>query len=56
MTDEVRRLVGAQTDSPIRSTRRAIRAGMTTMVDDAVAKCRAGLTSVAEVLRVTTIR
>ncbi len=34
----------------------ARRSGMTTMVDDAVAKCRAGVTSTAEVLRVTTIR
>ena len=34
----------------------ARRSGMTTMVDDAVAKCRAGLTSAAEVLRVTTVR
>lgn len=34
----------------------AVRAGMTTMIDDAVAKCRAGATSVAEALRVTTIR
>ena len=29
---------------------------MTTMMDDGVAKCRAGVTSAAEVLRVTTIR
>jgi general secretion pathway protein E len=29
---------------------------MTTMVDDGVAKCRAGITSPGEVLRVTTIR
>ncbi|WP_395696677.1 GspE/PulE family protein [Methylocella sp.] len=34
----------------------ARRAGMVTMVEDAVAKCRAGVTSTAEVLRVTTIR
>ena len=34
----------------------ARRAGMTTMMDDAIAKCRAGLTSVAEALRVTTVR
>jgi len=34
----------------------ARRGGMTTMVDDAVAKCRSGVTSIAEVLRVTTIR
>ena len=36
--------------------RAAINAGMTTMVDDGVAKCRAGITSAAELLRVTTIR
>jgi general secretion pathway protein E len=34
----------------------ARRGGMTTMVDDAVAKCRSGITSIAEVMRVTTIR
>jgi general secretion pathway protein E len=34
----------------------AIAAGMTTMVGDGVAKCRAGLTSPAELLRVTTAR
>ncbi len=34
----------------------ARRAGMTTMIEDAVAKCRAGTTSAAEVLRVTTVR
>jgi len=34
----------------------AIRAGMTTMLDDGLAKCRAGLTSPAEILRVTTTR
>ncbi|MGQ0445632.1 MAG: GspE/PulE family protein [Beijerinckiaceae bacterium] len=34
----------------------ARRSGMTTMVEDAVAKCRAGVTSAAEVLRVTTVR
>lgn len=34
----------------------AIDAGMTTMIDDGVAKCRAGVTSAAEVLRVTTAR
>ena len=36
--------------------RAAIAGGMTTMLDDGVAKCRAGLTSAAEVLRVTTVR
>ncbi len=34
----------------------AVKAGMTTMIDDGVAKCRAGITSPAEVLRVATIR
>jgi general secretion pathway protein E len=29
---------------------------MTTMIDDGLAKCRAGMTSAAEVLRVTTVR
>ena len=28
---------------------------MTTMVEDAIAKCRTGVTSAAEVLRVTTV-
>lgn len=36
--------------------RAAIAAGMSTMLDDGIAKCRAGLTSVSEVLRVTTVR
>jgi general secretion pathway protein E len=30
--------------------------GMTTMLADAVAKCRAGVTTVPEVFRVTTVR
>jgi general secretion pathway protein E len=51
---EVRNLIGPRTDSGT-IERAAIRAGMTTMVDDAVAKCRAGVTSAAEVLRVTTV-
>jgi general secretion pathway protein E len=29
---------------------------MTTMLEDAVGKCRAGLTTVPEVFRVTTVR
>ncbi len=55
MSDEVRKLVGPQMDSHTIDTT-AIRGGMTTMLDDAVAKCRAGLTTVPEVFRVTTIR
>ncbi|WP_026608366.1 GspE/PulE family protein [Methylocapsa acidiphila] len=50
-----RELVGAHSDAhEIDSAAR--RAGMTTMIEDAVAKCRTGFTSVAEVLRVTTVR
>jgi general secretion pathway protein E len=33
-----------------------LRNGMTTMLDDAVAKCRAGITSPAEALRVVALR
>jgi general secretion pathway protein E len=55
LTQEVRSLIGAQTDSATIDDA-AVKAGMTTMVDDGAAKCRAGLTSAAEVLRVTTIR
>jgi len=51
----VRRLVDAGADSNA-IDQAAISAGMTTMVDDGVAKCRAGITSAAELLRVTTIR
>jgi general secretion pathway protein E len=55
LKDAVYDLVGPHADA------RAIdlaarRAGMTTMVEDAVAKCRAGVTSAPEVLRVTTVR
>jgi general secretion pathway protein E len=55
MSEEVRRLIGPQTDSHTIDTA-AMRGGMTTMLADAVAKCRAGLTTVPEVFRVTTIR
>jgi general secretion pathway protein E len=55
MTDEVRPFVGANADS-LAIDKAAISAGMTTMIDDAVAKCRAGVTAVSEVLRVTSVR
>jgi general secretion pathway protein E len=55
MTDDVRPFIGANADS-LAIDRAAIRAGMTTMIDDAVAKCRAGITTVSEVLRVTSVR
>jgi general secretion pathway protein E len=51
----VRDLVGSQTDANMLD-QAAIKAGMTTMLDDAVAKCRAGVTTVPETLRVTTVR
>src|ERR1700680_1374835 len=52
---EVRNLIGSQTDANMLD-QAAIKAGMTTMLDDAVAKCRAGITTVPETLRVTTVR
>lgn len=55
MTDEVRTLIGPQPDSHTIDSA-AIGHGMTTMLADAVAKCRAGMTTVPEVFRVTTIR
>ncbi|MET4801604.1 general secretion pathway protein E [Bradyrhizobium sp. LB11.1] len=55
MSDEVRTLIGPQTDSHTIDAA-AMRGGMTTMLEDAVAKCRAGLTTVPEVFRVTTVR
>jgi general secretion pathway protein E len=54
-TEEVRKLIGPRTDSDT-IEKAATRSGMITMIEDAVAKCRAGLTSAAEVLRVTTVR
>ena len=52
---EVRNLIGSHTDANLLD-QAAIKAGMTTMLDDAVAKCRAGITTVPETLRVTTVR
>jgi general secretion pathway protein E len=52
--DDIRHLIGARADSDS-ITRTAIASGMTTMFEDGVAKCRAGITSAAEVLRVTTV-
>jgi general secretion pathway protein E len=54
MSGDIRNLITGHTDSEI-VQRAAVAAGMTTMIEDAIAKCRAGTTSVAEVLRVTTI-
>ncbi|MDB5606048.1 MAG: ral secretion pathway protein GspE [Bradyrhizobium sp.] len=55
LTNDLRELIGEKTDG-LKIDEMAIRAGMTTMLDDGIAKCRAGLTSPAEILRVTTIR
>jgi general secretion pathway protein E len=55
LTNELRELIGEKTDG-LKIDTMAIRGGMTTMLDDGVAKCRAGLTSPAEILRVTTMR
>jgi len=55
VTDEVRELIGARSDSGS-IARVATAAGMTTMFEHAVAQCRSGITSVAEVFRVTTVR
>ena len=55
LTNDLRELVGEKTDG-LKIDEAAIHAGMTTMLDDGIAKCRAGLTSPAEILRVTTVR
>ena len=55
INDEVRGLIGSRTDSQT-IARAATLAGMTTMFEHGVAKCRDGVTSAAEVLRVTTAR
>ncbi len=54
MTGQVRDLITEHTDSEV-IHRAAVKAGMMTMVEDAIAKCRTGVTSAAEVLRVTTV-
>lgn len=51
----LRDLIGEKTDG-LKIDQAAIRGGMTTMLDDGIAKCRAGLTSPAEILRVTIAR
>jgi general secretion pathway protein E len=55
VTGEVRDLIGPNAESGALDSA-AMKAGMTTMIEDAVGKCRGGVTSVAEALRVTTIR
>jgi general secretion pathway protein E len=53
-TEPVRALITPNTNSGT-IERVARENGVTSMIDDAVAKCRAGVTSAAEVLRVTTV-
>jgi general secretion pathway protein E len=53
VSEDVCELMGARPDGGA-ITRAAMRAGMTTMFQDASAKCIAGVTSAAEVFRVTT--
>jgi len=55
LTNDIRQLIGEKTDG-LKIDEAAIQAGMTTMLDDGVAKCRAGLTSPAEIFRVATMR
>ena len=55
ITEDVRGLIGSRSDALTISSA-AVKAGMTTMFEDGVAKCRTGVTSAAEVLRVTTVR
>jgi general secretion pathway protein E len=55
LDEGLRELIGEKTDG-LKIDQAAIRGGMTTMLDDGIAKCRAGLTSPAEILRVTTTR
>jgi general secretion pathway protein E len=55
MTSEIRDLIARRADATL-IDETAVRGGMTTMIGNAMAKCRTGETSVAEVLRVTTIR
>ena len=55
LNHEVRSLIHGKTDASM-IDRVAIQAGMTTMLDDGAQKCRAGATSAAEILRVTTVR
>jgi general secretion pathway protein E len=55
LNEEIRSLIGTTANSS-EIERAALRGGMTTMLDDAVAKCRAGVTSPAEALRVVALR
>jgi general secretion pathway protein E len=53
ITPAVRDVIGPKTDI-VALEQIARREGMTTMIEDGVAKCRAGVTTIDEVFRVTT--
>lgn len=55
INDEVRRLIEPDSDWTA-IDEAAVRNGMTTMVQDGLAKCLSGMTSAAEILRVTSVR
>jgi general secretion pathway protein E len=55
ITTAVRELIADNADG-LAIDGAAMREGMTTMLSDGIAKCRAGFTSPAEILRVTTLR
>jgi general secretion pathway protein E len=55
MNEEIRGLIGRDKNAGD-IEQAALRGGMTTMLDDAVAKCRSGVTSPAEALRVVALR
>ncbi|MFG1278028.1 GspE/PulE family protein [Xanthobacter autotrophicus] len=55
LSDEIREMIDRHAGASA-VDKAAIAGGMTTMLDDGVLKCRAGITSPAEVLRVTTVR
>ncbi|WP_316180600.1 GspE/PulE family protein [Bradyrhizobium sp. SZCCHNRI1009] len=55
LTNSLRELIADSADG-LAIDRLAIREGMTTMLDDGVAKCRAGVTSASELLRVLVAR
>jgi general secretion pathway protein E len=55
VNEAIRRLIGrGKTSAKIENA--ALQCGLTTMLDDAVAKCREGITSPAEALRVVALR
>jgi general secretion pathway protein E len=55
LNNEIRGLIGRSANAA-EIEEAALRGGMTTMLDDAVYKCRTGVTSVAEALRIVALR